>query len=103
MQWRGIDALLEDDYAGRAVAQLAERLRKEPDNWRAATYAISILEQRSFAMPLGAVQAQPVWDLVTGKRLFTPAGGQTSDAAIDDIAGRHSPGRKGPRLYSLMP
>jgi eukaryotic-like serine/threonine-protein kinase len=59
LQWRSIDALLEDDYAGRAVAQLAERLRKEPDNWRAATYAISILEQRSFAMPLGAVRAQP--------------------------------------------
>jgi WD40 repeat protein/serine/threonine protein kinase len=59
LQWRSIDAQLEDDYAGRAVAQLAERLRQEPHDWRAATYAISILEQRSFAMPLAAVQEQP--------------------------------------------
>jgi WD40 repeat protein len=59
LRWRSIDALLEDDHAGRAVAQLAERLRQEPNDWRAATYAISILEQRSFAMPLAALQERP--------------------------------------------
>jgi eukaryotic-like serine/threonine-protein kinase len=59
LQWRSIDALLEDDYAGRGVAQLAERLRREPDNWRAATYAISILEQHSFAMPLATIAQEP--------------------------------------------
>ncbi|MFO1500493.1 MAG: protein kinase [Verrucomicrobiota bacterium] len=53
LEWRAIDTLLEQDYAGRAVAHLADRLRKEPSSWQAASYAISILEQRLFAMPTG--------------------------------------------------
>lgn len=45
--------MLDQDYAGRAVAHLADRLRKNPESWQAATYAMSILEQRAFAMPTG--------------------------------------------------
>lgn len=53
LEWRAINNLLEQDYAGRAVAHLADRLRREPASWQAASYAISILEQCAFAMPAG--------------------------------------------------
>ena len=53
LEWRNINTVLEQDYAGRAVAHLADHLRKDPANWQAATYAMSILEQRAFAMPTG--------------------------------------------------
>ncbi len=58
LQWRDINALLDEDHADRAVARLAAQLRQAPHDWRAATYAMSILEQRSFAMPLASLEGE---------------------------------------------
>ena len=53
LEWRSIDTMVAQDYAGRAVAHLADRLRRAPGSWQAATFAQSVLEQRAFAMPAG--------------------------------------------------
>lgn len=53
LEWRTLDMLLERDYARRALAELASRLRSNPRSWQAASYAISLVEQRPFARPVG--------------------------------------------------
>ena len=53
LEWRTLDSLLDRDYASRALAELAARLRADPRNWQAASFAISLVEQRPFAYPEG--------------------------------------------------
>ncbi len=59
LEWRTLDSLLERDYAGRALADLAARLRADPHNWQAASFALSLVEQRPFARPVGPAITVP--------------------------------------------
>jgi len=59
LEWRQIDELIERDYTPRAVVNLAARLRADPQSWQAASYAISIIEQHPFAVPVGPALVIP--------------------------------------------
>ncbi len=52
LNWQHITKLLEQDEAERAVARLAQLIRQEPSHWRAATYAMSILNHHTFPLPV---------------------------------------------------
>ena len=73
LDWRNIEVLLERDYAPQALANLARRIRSEPQSWQAASYAISILEQRQFAFPAGPPIVGPDEEF-TGWPAFAPDG-----------------------------
>ena len=53
LNWRQISTLLDQDESQRAVARLAQQIRRQPGYWRAATYAMSILDHRIFPLPIG--------------------------------------------------
>ncbi len=59
LEWRQVNILLEGDQSQRAVARLAQWIRRDPNHWRAATYAMSILEQNVFPLPVGLPLPDP--------------------------------------------
>jgi len=66
-EWKEIGYLIEQDQASSALAILALHLRRNPDDWRAAMYGLSILEERNFAVPagipFGAESTREVFDI----------------------------------------
>lgn len=53
LEWRQLRSLEESGRARFAVAHLARRLRDDPGDRNAATYALSLLEERRFPQPTG--------------------------------------------------
>lgn len=50
LEWEAIDTLLDKGQSSRALAKVACLLRENPDDWKAAMFAMSILEQRRFPL-----------------------------------------------------
>jgi eukaryotic-like serine/threonine-protein kinase len=51
LRWDAIDELLAAGQAQRGLAGVAAMLRRDPANWRAAMFGMSILEHRNFPIP----------------------------------------------------
>jgi len=85
LEWGQVRYLIDRDDAPRAVAELARVIRKDPNNWKAAMYAMSIIDQRRFPLPIGKPIHAPdegklldlSWDRY-GQRLAAHTGGNTA-------------------------
>ncbi len=51
LRWDSIDDMLAAGQAQRGLAGVAAMLRRDPTNWKAAMFGMSILEQRNFPVP----------------------------------------------------
>ena len=52
LRWELVSGLLADDKPALALAQLAQVLREDPGEWRAATYALTILQEHAQPVPV---------------------------------------------------
>lgn len=72
LEWRRLRSLVEQDRPGHALAELAGRLRKDPDDLISAYYALSLLREKNFALPVGESFSEPegtrLLDLSWGKQ-----------------------------------
>lgn len=54
LRWDTIDDVLRAGQAQRGLAGIAALLRRDPENWRAAMFGMSIMEQNNFPIPFSA-------------------------------------------------
>ena len=69
LEWRRVVQLLDTGDNALGLAQLARLLRSDPTNQRAASLAISVLEQRGFATPAAPALSHGSDFVVTQARL----------------------------------
>lgn len=68
LRWQQVDRWINEDETGRGLAYLAGQIRHQPENWQAAMYAMSIIEQNRFPIMLGP-EVRPKEPLVTPAKL----------------------------------
>ncbi len=59
LRWDTIDDMLRAGQAQRGLAGVAAMLRRNPENWKAAMFGMSIMEQNNFPIPFSAEISQP--------------------------------------------
>ena len=72
LEWQQIGHWLDDGDTARALASLSSLLREHPDQWQAAMYAMSIVDQHPFPMMKGP-EITPPSRLVAPARLAADA------------------------------
>ncbi|MBN8623902.1 MAG: protein kinase [Planctomycetes bacterium] len=85
LEWAAIDTMLAQGESSRALAKLAALLRRDPGDWKAATLAISIMEQRRFPLPAAPVIRHPDGAELSVARL-SPDGRRIVTASFDGTA-----------------
>lgn len=59
LRWQEIERWVDEGESARALAYLASLIRANPQNWQAAMYAMSIVDQHSFPVLAGPVIEPP--------------------------------------------
>ena len=85
LEWGAIDALLEQGQSSSALAKTAALLRANPDDWKAAMFAMSVMENRRFPVPAAPLIRHPEGSELTVARL-TPDGRRIVTASYDGTA-----------------
>ncbi|MGC3967775.1 MAG: WD40 repeat domain-containing serine/threonine-protein kinase [Pirellulales bacterium] len=85
LEWAAIDTMLTQGENSRALAKLASLLRRDSGDWKAATLAMSIMEQRRFPVPAAPVIRHPDGAELSVARL-SPDGRRIVTASFDGTA-----------------
>lgn len=85
LEWGAIDALLEQGQSSSALAKTASLLRADPNDWKAAMFAMSVMENRRFPVPAAPLIRHPEGSELTVARL-TPDGRRIVTASYDGTA-----------------
>ena len=73
LRWERVGYLLEKNEPRNALAQLAQILRDDPENWRAAMYALTALQEYPLAIPKQTLP-KPSKDATGWTAAFLPDG-----------------------------
>lgn len=82
LRWGSIDDMLEAGQAQRGLAGVAAMLRRDPTNWKAAMFGMSIMEQRNFPIPF-APEIRHAGELSLAR--ISPDGKTIAIASFDGI------------------
>ncbi len=85
LQWESIDVMLQSSQSSRALAKVASLLRDNPDDWKAAMFAMSLIQQRRFPVPLASPIQHPGGPEFRVAR-FSPDGRRVVTACYDGTA-----------------
>ncbi|WP_254506528.1 protein kinase domain-containing protein [Anatilimnocola floriformis] len=85
LEWNAIDTMLEHGQSSRGLAKVAALVRENPNDWKAAMFAMSVLEQRRFPVPAAPQLRHPEGGELTVARL-SPAGDRIATASYDSTA-----------------
>jgi len=85
LEWGAIDALLEEGQSSSALAKTASLLRANPNDWKAAMFAMSVMENRRFPVAAAPLIRHPEGNELTVARL-TPDGKRIVTASYDGTA-----------------
>jgi len=69
LEWDAIDTMLERDQATKALAKVASLVRENPQDTKAAMFAMSVMEQSRFPVPVAAPIRHPDGAELTVARL----------------------------------
>ncbi|MCE9604419.1 MAG: protein kinase [Planctomycetia bacterium] len=85
LEWGAIDAMLEQGESSSALAKTAALLRENPNDWKAAMFAMSVMENRRFPVPAAPLIRHPDGNELTVARL-SPDGRRIVTASYDGTA-----------------
>lgn len=80
LRWDTIDDMLRAGQAQRGLAGVAALLRRDPENWKAAMFGMSIMEQRNFPIPF-APEIRHTGELSVAR--ISPDGATIATASFD--------------------
>ncbi|MGV3662116.1 MAG: WD40 repeat domain-containing serine/threonine-protein kinase [Prosthecobacter sp.] len=83
VRWQEVERWVEKGEASRALAYLASLIHEKPSNWKAAMYAMSIVDQHSFPFLVGPQIQPPAQSTATAR--LSPDGRQAVSAGEDKI------------------
>lgn len=85
LEWESIDTLVNHGQASRALALVAAQLRKDPQDWRAAMFGMSLMNERRFPIPAAPTIRHPGGAELAVARL-SPDGSRIVTASSDGTA-----------------
>jgi len=85
LEWGAIDTMLERHQSSQALAKVAGLLRENPQDSNAAMFAMSIMEQRRFPVPVAPPIRHPNGAELSVARL-SPDGSRIATASFDGTA-----------------
>lgn len=85
LQWDAIDDTLKSGQSSRALAKTASLLRADPTDWKAAMFAMSVIEQRRFPVPVAPPIRSPN-NLSFSVARLSPDGRRIVTASLDGTA-----------------
>ncbi len=85
LQWNAIDDTLKSGQSSRALAKAASLLRADPNNWKAAMFGMSVIEQRQFPVPVAPLIRSPN-NLSLSMARLSPDGTRIVTASQDGTA-----------------
>ncbi len=85
LQWDAIDDTLRNGQSSRALAKAASLLRADPNDWKAAMFGMSVIEQRRFPVPVAPLIRGPNNSSLSVARL-SPDGQRIVTASTDGTA-----------------
>lgn len=85
LEWAAIDDMLQAGQTSSALARAASLLRSDPTDWKAAMFAVSVLEHHSFPVPVSPPIRHPDGTDLTVSRL-SPDGQRIATASLDGTA-----------------
>jgi WD40 repeat protein/tRNA A-37 threonylcarbamoyl transferase component Bud32 len=80
LRWYTMDDMLRTGQAQRGLAGVAAMLRRDPENWKAATFGMSIMEQYNFPIPY-APEIRQTGELSVAR--ISPDGATIATASFD--------------------
>ena len=84
LQWASIDDMLQTGQTSFALARVASLLRQDPTDWKAAMFAISVMEQHRFPVPVAPLITHSDTDLRVAR--LSPDGQRIATASLDGTA-----------------
>ncbi len=85
LEWGAIDTMLERNQSSQALAKVAAMLRADPQDSKAAMFAMSVMEQRRFPVPVSPQIRHPQGAELSVARL-SPDGTRIVTASFDGTA-----------------
>lgn len=85
LEWAAIDTMLDSGQASPALAKVAALLRDNPNDRKAAMFAMSVLEQRRFPVPAAPQIRHPNGSELSVARI-SPTGDRIVTAGFDNTA-----------------
>ncbi len=85
LKWSAIDNMVDTGQSSRALANVAAMMRSDLNNWKAAMFGISLIEQRRFPIPLAPAIRHPDGNPLTIARLSSD-GNRVVTASWDGTA-----------------
>ncbi len=73
LEWSTIDTLINEDQTSLALSRIAALLKKDPSNWQAAMFSLSVLEHHRFPIPSMAPLKHPNGSILTVAHLSPDA------------------------------
>ena len=85
LQWGAIDNMMQAGPSSRALAKVASLLRDTPADWKAAMFAMSVIDDRRFPAPAAPAIRHPDGTELTVARI-SPDGQRIVTASFDGTA-----------------
>ena len=85
LEWESIDTMVNQGQGSRALARVAAQLRKDPQDWRAAMFGMSLMNERRFPIPAAPPIRHPDGAALAVARL-SPDGRRLVTASSDGTA-----------------
>lgn len=98
LRWDTIDDMLRAGQAQRALAGVSALVRRDPHNWKAAMFGMSILEQRNFPIPY-APEIRHTGELSVAR--LSPDGNTIATASFDGSVRLWDSRSSNPKLHEL--
>ncbi len=85
LKWTTISNMIDTGQSSRGLAIVASLIRKDPRDWKAAMFGLSLVEQRRFPVPAAPAIRHPEGAELTVARL-SPDGSRIATASFDGTA-----------------
>jgi WD40 repeat protein len=85
LEWESIDTMVNQGQGARALARVAAQLRKDPQDWQAAMFGMSLMNERRFPIPAAPPIRHPDGAELAVARL-SPDGRRLVTASSDGTA-----------------